>query len=53
MIMCGSWTLKQEAVILKLFLRDQDREMLELWDTCSGKLLLGNKTTESEIILLI
>ena len=50
--MCGSWTLKQEAVILKLFLRDQDREMLELWDTCSGKLLLGNINTKREIILL-
>ena len=52
MIMCGSLTLKQEAVILKLSWRGQDLEMLELDITCSERLLSGNKTTQRERILL-
>ena len=42
-IMCGSWGLKQEAVILKFPWRHQDFEMLDLCDTCSGKLFKGRK----------
>ena len=44
--------MKQEAVILKLFWRAQDFEMLELYIASSGKLLSGNKNTQRERILL-
>ena len=44
-VLCRSWTLKEETVILKLSWRHQDFEILELCHTCSGKQLSGNKTT--------
>ena len=50
--MCESWRLKQEAVILTLPWRHQDFDILELCVTCSRKLLEGNKTTQTETIML-
>ena len=48
MIMCGSQTLKQEAVILMLFCIRQDFEILVLCETCSGKLSLGIKPVKEK-----
>ena len=47
------WTpdIERKAVILKLFWRPQDLEMLEFWITCSGKLHSGNKATRRARIL--